>query len=166
MIAMATPLLLTGCGKSGRGAAREFIELITRSTKLMTVASRELGDVIEARLNDKATDADLKKAFAEFRQVIAEQRQVADTWKVPETPEGLDLLDTYRSNLDHRMALLDEYGPRIAESLARVGMGRSERAASTKKIVDELTTKSDADTVALRTAQRRYSTSMGIFTTK
>ena len=165
-VAIAMPLVLPACAKSGKGAAREFVESISRATKRMNAAAKVFGEVVQSRLADKTDDAGLTKAFETLRGAIARELEEVDRWKVPETPEALELLALYRANLVHRIELLDEYGPLITESLTRGGASRKERVDATKKAIDDLASKSEKDATALRTAQRRYATSMGIFTTK
>jgi hypothetical protein len=158
--------LASGCSDGRKGPARLLLDSVSKAVRKLNGASRQFSEVLATRVEGKATDEDFSRALAKFRETIVEQRSQTDGWTIPETPEAIAFVNAYRQNLDRRVELLDEYGPRILEALVRSTLPRPQRVAAAKEIVAELAKKAEAEIANLRGAQRTYSTAMGVFTGK
>ena len=165
-LALTLPLLASGCSDGRKGPARLLLDSVSKAVRKLNGASRQFSEVLATRVEGKATDEDFSRALAKFRETIVEQRSQTDGWTIPETPEAIAFVTAYRQNLDRRVELLDEYGPRILDALVRSTLPRPQRVAAAKEIVAELAKKAEVEIASLRGAQRTYSTAMGVFTGK
>lgn len=164
--ALTLTLLASGCSDGRKGPARLLLDSVSKAVRKLNGASRQFSEVLATRVEGKATDEDFSRALTKFRETIVEQRAQTDEWTIPETPEAVAFVAAYRQNLDRRVELLDEYGPRILDTLVRSTLPRPQRVAAAKEVVAELAKKADVEIANLRVAQRTYSTAMGVFTGK
>ncbi len=165
-LVLTLTLLASGCSDGRKGPARLLLDSVSKAVRKLNGASRQFSEVLATRVEGKATDEDFSRALTKFRETIVEQRAQTDEWTIPETPEAVAFVAAYRQNLDRRVELLDEYGPRILDTLVRSTLPRPQRVAAAKEVVAELAKKADVEIANLRVAQRTYSTAMGVFTGK
>lgn len=156
---------LAACAKkdSNRAEARKLLQTIAQSVKRLSGASRTFGETVVLRLEDRASDTEVQAALDKFRAAILAQRDESENWSVPPTPQGESLVATFRANLDRRVALLDEYRPRILEALARNGAPITQRDRAARQVFDDLSKEGDKAVVELRAATLRYAADSGIF---
>ncbi len=155
--------LSTGCASPRRGEARRLLESIAKSNRRLAVASKQFGDVITSRLEEKASKDDVIKGLEKLKGVFDPLRKGIDEWIVPKSPEAESLVSTYRGHLDKRERILDEFGPRIVEILTTMSVPLAERPKKLGEIVAQMN-KAEAESLAsLKQAQRTYAASMGVF---
>lgn len=163
-LVLLLPLVAACASKdSNRSQARKLLQTIAQSVKRLSGASRIFGETVVMRLEDRANDAELQAALDKFRATILAQRDESETWSVPPTPQGEALVATFRANLDRRVALLDEYRPRIIEALAQKGAPITQRDRAARQVFDDLSKEADKAVVELRAATLRYAADSGIF---
>lgn len=155
--------LSAGCSESRSVPARRLLTSITTSTKRLESAAENFGKVVARRLDDKATDADLRGAIKSFRSATKRIREDTDKWPIPKTPEAAAMVDAFRQNLDRRVEVIDELEPRIVETMASAATPLRQKAAKAREMFEEASKRLEAENTALRRAQREYAATAGVF---
>ena len=164
VVALLVPLFVACSSRdSNRTQARKLLQTINQSAKRLAGASRSFGESVALRLEDKATDNELQAALDKFRETMAAQREESTEWPVPPTPQAESLVATFRSNIDRRVKLIDDYGPRIVEALSKSGAPVAQRARAAREVFDDLAKEADKAVAELRGATQRYAADSGVF---
>lgn len=160
---LALAAIAGGCTAESRAPARRLLETITKANKRLVGASRGFSDSVVARLEDKASNDDLAGATEKLVRAIDDLREESLEWIVPASPQAESLVATYRSNLERRRAIVEEYGGKIHDTIANSVVPIQEKRKKARAIYEEMLKKADGEVAAMRDAQRRYAGSMGIF---
>lgn len=155
--------LSAGCTESRSVPARRLLTTITTATKRLDAVAQNFGRVVARRLDDKASDADLRAAIKSFRAATVRIREDSDKWPVPKTPEARALVDAFRQNLDRRVEVIDELEPRIVETMANATTPLRLKAAKAREMFDDASKRLESEDTALRRAQREYAATAGVF---
>lgn len=155
--------LSAGCTESRSVPARRLLTTITTATKRLEAAAQNFGKVVARRLDEKASDADLRAALKSFRTATVRIREDTDKWPVPRTPEAQALVDAFRQNLDRRVEVIDELEPRIVETMANATTPLRQKAVKAREMFDDASKRLESENTALRRAQREYAATAGVF---
>ena len=128
LLAVAAATILAGCTESKSVPARRLLTTITTSNKRLEAVAKNFSGVVNRRLKDRASDADLRAAVKTFRNATQRIRDDSEKWSIPKTPEARALVDIYRANLERRVEVIDDFGPQIVEIMANSLIGTRQKA--------------------------------------